>query len=139
MKGARNVKKRRKRRARTKKHNPLRRIMPYLKPDCPIGYARGIYQGEGSHFCAVRKKLRTANPETVISMWDKEAIDPLTPCFGREPYYDSGRGWVNFRTGRAAVAIAKALAITPRRKRQIERAKKRCEDHWRRGYGGRIR
>ena len=117
-----------------------RLVKPYLFPECPIQYAQCLYQGEGSHHCVIDHKRRRARLETKIEMKDREALQPLEPCFGTTvTMKDPARGTYELRrVGRAAVAIAQALSITTDRKQQILKARKECEEAWQKGYGDRI-
>jgi len=75
-------------------------------------------------------------------MEDREALEPLVPCFGSEVGYGGKpRGkdlWRIARWGKPAIEIAKQLATTPQRKKQIEDAIKRCQQHWQKGYTNHI-
>jgi len=112
---------------------PKRRVKPYLLPDCPIEYARGIYQGEGSHFCSREEPTKRARLRTVVVMADREALQPLERCFGTT-IKRRGAYHVLERVGEPAVKIAQALATTPTRKRQIEEALRRCRELAQKGY-----
>jgi len=112
--------------------------LPYLLPECPLEYARGLYQGEGSAFCIIDEKNKRARFGADIGLYDKEALDPVSPCFGVKPRPDPRRGYVLERRGKPALNIAKALSTTPTRKKQIEDALKRCREHWQKGYRDQI-
>jgi len=116
-----------------------RRVKPYLLPDCNLEYARGIYQGEGSFGCEVSHKRQKARPRMGVYMEDKEALQPLERCFGVGVRFHGksptgGHVYAVERVGRAALALAQALATTTTRKQQIQTAMTRCRELWKKGY-----
>ena len=122
-----------------KSRKPIKRrvgkkVKPYLLPECPLEYARGIYQGEGTHVCVIDTNRKGAGLRTKIHMKDKEALEPLVPCFGTPLKYRGPEvGWELERSGKPAIEIAEALAITPYRKQQITEARKKCE-YWKKDW-----
>jgi len=119
-----------------RKRKPIER--PFLLPNCPLEYARGLYLGEGSAYCSVDEKNKRARLGADIGLYDKEALDPVSPCFGVPPREDARRGWVLERRGKPALEIAKALSTTAIRKQQIQNAIERCKRHWQKGYSNHI-
>jgi len=119
-----------------RKRKPIKR--PFLLPNCPIEYARGLYQGEGSAYCSVDEKNKRARLGADIGIYDREALEPVSPCFGVSPREDARRGWVLERRGKPALEIAKALSVTPTRKQQIQNAIERCKRHWQKGYSDQV-
>ena len=115
-----------------------RRIKPYLLPNCPIDYTRGLYTADGTFTCPVMPPKRRAYPVIKVEMYDKQALEIAQPCFGTKVTSAGKRDETPVykleRTHKAAEDLARALSVTERRKKQIEDAMNKCRQTWRKGY-----
>jgi len=115
-----------------------REIKPYLLPTCPIEYAKGVYQSEGTFGCDISTPRKIATPKIIIAMKDKEALKPLEPCFGTSTTRWSKQLYALERAGQAAINIAQTLATTPTKQKQIAEALQKCKQKWQQSYRDRI-
>jgi len=103
---------------------------PILLPECNLEFARGIYTGEGTHYCEIKPKEKVARLVTEVRMTDYEALKKLEPCFGVPvgKYIDPKGARVIRRFGKKAVELAETLSVTIIRKQQIETARKNAKN-----------
>jgi len=136
-----------KRNPQTRRRNPQtrrRRVgrppKPILLPECNLEFARGIYTGEGTFWCAKDDKKRRATPAIAVRMTDWEALKKLEACFGTSvgKYVDVKGERSIVRVGTKALELAEKLSVTKQRKDQIETVIKRCREYWKKGYSNRI-
>jgi len=126
-----------------RKRNPNGR--PPLPPECPLEYARALYEGEGYATCMPYHKRKQATFAIGIDMDNPEPLEKVLPCFGRPritTFWDSERKKVRFRVmkrGKAGLEIGRQLATSKLAKAKIEQTLNRCRKYWQKGYTDQIK